>query len=169
MLVLRVLPLWSNSLFEQMVVGLGWKFRCRCDVVLYIVSLVYPQTNVKSTNVDSPELLYRIEADDFLEKIVPVVTLCIVSQLCPSCCLRLLHLHTLPVGGLVNQRVQVLASGCLTLKFSASWKTVTISLDPFVAFAASGPVDSSGLLGIATSAIVANVRGIELMRLWKGV
>ena len=58
----------------------------------------------------------------------------------------------------MNQRVQVFASGCLTLKLSASWKTVTISpADPFVAFAASGPVLSSGLLGIATSAIVANV------------
>jgi len=118
-----------------------------------------PATNkCRSTNVDGPKLFYGVEADDFLEQIVPVVALCIIGQLCPPGCLRFLHLHTLPVGGLVNQRVQVFASGCLTLKFSASWKTVTISLvGPFVALAASGPVDSRGLLGIATSAIVANV------------
>jgi len=40
---------------------------------------------------------------------------------------------TFPLGGFVNQRVHVFRRGCLTLKFSASWKTVIFS--PFaVAF-----------------------------------
>ena len=58
----------------------------------------------------------------------------------------------------MNQRVHVCIRGCLTLKFSASWKTVTFS--PFVvapaAFsllasgAASEPLTGAG----ATSAIM---------------
>jgi len=35
--------------------------------------------NGESTNVDGPELLYRVEADDLLEQIVPVVTLYTVN------------------------------------------------------------------------------------------
>lgn len=35
---------------------------------------------------------------------------------------------TLPVGGLVNHRVHLFIKGCLTVKFSGSWKTVTGSL-----------------------------------------
>jgi hypothetical protein len=35
---------------------------------------------------------------------------------------------TLPLGGLVNQRVQVCIRGCLTLKCSGLWKTVVSEL-----------------------------------------
>jgi hypothetical protein len=35
---------------------------------------------------------------------------------------------TFPVGGLVNHKVHLFMSGCLTLKCSGSWKTVTGSL-----------------------------------------
>jgi hypothetical protein len=38
MLVLRVFPFWSDSLLEQVVISLGWKFGGRSDVVLSGVS-----------------------------------------------------------------------------------------------------------------------------------
>ena len=34
--------------------------------------------------------------------------------------------YTFPPEGLVNHKVQVVARGCLTLKLSASWKTVVM-------------------------------------------
>jgi hypothetical protein len=37
-------------------------------------------------------------------------------------------LFTFPVGGLVNHNVHLFIKGCLTVKFSGSWKTVTGSL-----------------------------------------
>jgi len=40
------------------------------------------------------------------------------------------QLSPLPLGGLVNHSVHVFISGCLTLKFSGSWKTVRISPSP---------------------------------------
>jgi len=40
-----------------------------------IVSSHQPHVLVERTYVDTPELLYRIEADDFLEKLIPVVSL----------------------------------------------------------------------------------------------
>ena len=38
---------------------------------------------------------------------------------------------TFPLGGLVNHRVHSCIKGCLTLKFSGSWKTVTCSSPDF--------------------------------------
>ena len=66
---------------------------------------------------------------------------------------------TFPLGGLVNHNVQVFMRGCLTLKFSASWKTVMFS--PFeeegAAFSSFivvlSPLVASGEL-VATSAIL---------------
>lgn len=41
-----------------------------------------------------------------------------------------IKLRTLPLDGFVNHRVQVCIRGCLTLKLSASWKTVICSSSP---------------------------------------
>lgn len=45
--------------------------------------------------------------------------------------------HTLPLGGLVNQRVQAFINGCFTLKLLGSWKTVTGSLSLYGTLPAS--------------------------------
>lgn len=59
--------------------------------------------------------------------------------------------HTFPLGGLVNQRVHSFISGCLTLKLSLSWKTVTGSseLFPFEVVASLDPdlSDSPSFVG----------------------
>lgn len=47
-------------------------------------------------------------------------------------------MHTLPLGGFVNQRVHSFIKGCLTLKLFGSWKTVTS--DPFEVLAATPSV-----------------------------
>jgi hypothetical protein len=98
------------------------------------------------THVYAPELLNRVERNDFLEQLVPVVALCYLAS---SSRWRDTGL-TLPLGGLVNQRVHWCMSGCLTLKFSGSWKTVRTSSsaddleaadssdEPAVMFAPSG-------------------------------
>lgn len=49
-----------------------------------------------------------------------------------------------PLGGLVNQRVHLCIKGCLTLKLSASWKTVicssSLAADLFSPEAPSGEI-----------------------------
>lgn len=67
----------------------------------------------------------------------------------------------------MNHKVHSWSRGCLTLKFSGSWKTVTVSPEdvPLVESAALSPSGEMGMvsrgtgdLGIeATSAIIANV------------
>ena len=68
--------------------------------------------------VDTPEFLYRVECDDFLQQIVPVITLSgNVSVMAVEVTRRKL---ALPLGGLVNHRVHLCINGCLTLKLSLS-------------------------------------------------
>lgn len=109
---------------------------------------------IKRTYVDAPELLDRIERDDLLEKFSPVVALhllLVLSTTIITSCLR-----TLPLGGLVNHRVQVFMSGCLTLKLSASWKTVRTALSSVVAlvedlsWASDELLPSTGEIGIVS-------------------
>ena len=121
-LVLRVFPLGADALLEEVVVGLERKIRCRCDVVLALSALAILTLHLP-TYVNAPELLDRVERDDFLQQLGPVVALCLLAILE----VEKLGLRTLPLGGLVNHSVQVFMSGCLTLKFSASWKTVLTS------------------------------------------
>jgi hypothetical protein len=111
----------------------------------------------RNTNVDSPEFFDGAECDDFLEKIVPVIALfvfCYQSAftghltLVKSCQYR-----TLPLGGLVNQRVHSFIKGCLTLKFSGSWKTVTISFSPL------GAVAFSSIAGAAPFSVAVAMMG----------
>lgn len=109
------------------------------------------------SHVDAPELLDRVESDYFFEKIIPVISLCLLStDVLNGKPVQL----AFPLGGLVNHRVQVFIRGCFTLKFSASWKTVTFSpFDATVAFSllASG-VASELLTGAgATSAMIDDV------------
>jgi hypothetical protein len=67
----------------------------------------------------------------------------------------------------VNQRVQVWARGCLTLKFSGSWKTVTTSPEFAVGAeseAASPPSGEMGMVSrgtgeVATSAMMRWIEG----------
>lgn len=86
--------------------------------------------DVEVAYVDAPELLYRLETDDLLQQVIPVVVLQLkVNERLVRNTLWL-HIaskpsHTFPLGGLVNQRVQGFISGCLTLKLSGSWNTVT--------------------------------------------
>ena len=49
-----------------------------------------------------------------------------MSQRCKFSCVVVARL-TFPLGGLVNHRVHLCISGCLTLKLSASWNTVICS------------------------------------------
>lgn len=49
-----------------------------------------------------------------------------------------------PLGGFVNQRVHSFIKGCLTLKCSESWKTVTGSSPDFAGFA-EGCLESSSV------------------------
>lgn len=65
---------------------------------------------------------------------------------------------------MVNQRVHVLARGCLTLKLLGSWKTVTMSDVPFEVSAPLVPSVGRGLLGIATSAMIAELRLLSLQK-----
>jgi hypothetical protein len=62
--------------------------------------------------------------------------------------------HTLPLGGLVNHSVHVFIRGCLTLKFSGSWKTVRTSPSPVAPaddFSLLSPEPSVGEMGIVSS------------------
>ena len=64
--------------------------------------------------------------------------------------------RTLPLGGFVNHRVHVFIKGCLTLKFSGSWKTVIGSVALKALLEASLPsfapeIPPSGEIGIVSS------------------
>jgi len=80
MLVLRVLPLWPHAFLEEMVIRLESKFRNGGDVVLLFVRLERRLTQKSAARtcaayIDSPEFLYRLESDDFLQQVIPVVAL----------------------------------------------------------------------------------------------
>jgi hypothetical protein len=101
--------------------------------------------------VDAPEFLYRVECDDFLQQIVPVITLSgNVSVMAVEVTRRKL---ALPLGGLVNHRVHLCINGCLTLKLSLSWKTVICSspeLSPLGFLFSSCPSGEMGIVERST-------------------
>lgn len=100
------------------------------------------------TNIDPPEFFNRIEGDDLLEQIIPVIALRFMSARIP----RLAAVecgHTLPLGGLVNHNVHLFCSGCLTLKLSLSWKTVT-GVPPSFASASTPPPGETGMVERST-------------------
>lgn len=93
----------------------------------------------RSSYVDAPELLNRVEGDDLLQEVIPIMVL-EASQYEMAREMRVRE-RAFPLGGLVNQRVHSCINGCLTLKLSLSWKTVT---------------GSSELLGFETAASCAS-------------
>jgi hypothetical protein len=173
-LVLRVLPLGPYVLLEQVVVGLEREVRGGGDVVLGVSVLSTFQVS-DATYVDAPELLNRVERDDLLQQLGPVVALHRESVRGPA------HAglkRTLPLGGLVNHSVHVFMRGCLTLKFSASWKTVRISLSLVVAVVsdcslALSPEPSVGEMGIVSSGTcwlaLGAVATSAIVDVWRGM
>ena len=91
-LVLHILPFGADALLEQVVVGLEGELRDGGDVVVH-----------------TPELLNRVERDDLLQQVIPVVALRTVSaDGVARFGGRLIGGgHTLPLGGLVNHRVHL--------------------------------------------------------------
>lgn len=165
-LVMGVFPLWPDALLEKVVVCLETQFGGRCDVVLIrelgqrsFNGEAIRQINDRRAYVDSPELFDGVECDHFLQQIVPVIALSITYQSAnyPGYQNRPREppIRTLPLGGLVNQRVHSCIKGCLTVKFSGSWKTVT-SPFAFSSVATPGAVFSSltGAGACSTAAIM---------------
>ncbi len=74
-LVLWVLPLWLCALLEEMVVGLKCELGDGGDVVLFALSAAVRRYGKEPSYVNTPELLDRVESDNLLKKIVPVVPL----------------------------------------------------------------------------------------------
>ena len=77
MFILGVFPFRSDAGFEEMVIGFEGKFRNSSNVVLVNVSnLFWLRTkNDGISYVDAPEFFDRVECDDLLEQVVPVVAL----------------------------------------------------------------------------------------------
>lgn len=167
-LVLRVFPFGAHAFLEEVVVGFLGELGGGRDVVLCRGVLVEDGIDgeEEKSYVDAPEFLDAVEADDFLQQLVPVLLFgrLVVVWSCVARCRD----NTFPLGGLVNHRVQVWANGCLTLKLSGSWKTVTMSPEE----AAVAPLvlsSPSGEMGIvlrstgdcATSAMFAEMMVVE--------
>lgn len=74
-LILGVLPLGAHVPLEKVVVGLQCQVRCRCNVVLSSTLACPSSLPSRSTYVDTPEFFNRVEGDDLLKKLGPVVTL----------------------------------------------------------------------------------------------
>lgn len=74
-LVLGVFPLGSDTGFEKVVIGLERKFGNGSDVVLLLLEGLSNRPYPRETYVNSPKLLNRVESDDLLQKIIPVVPL----------------------------------------------------------------------------------------------
>jgi hypothetical protein len=119
----------------------------------HLLATVSPRTQQRVTHVNAPELLNGVEGNNLFEEITPVV-----STLHPPVSLSLHRgahpSHTFPLGGFVNQSVHLFISGCLTLKLSASWNTVSCSNGPsdfcsVVAFSSGSPF--GGETGISFS------------------
>lgn len=77
-LVLRILPLWPHTLLEKMVVRLEGKLGHSGDVVLF-AALDRHRTGKRRyceiSYVDTPEFFHRLEGNDLLQQVVPVVAL----------------------------------------------------------------------------------------------
>lgn len=105
--------------------------------------------NTKIAYVDTPEFLNRVECNNFLQQIVPVITLGGNVSKTPRGVMR--RKLALPLGGFVNHRVHLFINGCLTLKLSLSWKTVICSspeLSPLGFLFSLCPLVPSGEMGI---------------------
>jgi hypothetical protein len=74
-LVLLVLPLRSDSFLEEVVVGFEGEFRDGSNVVLDPVISAKMRRGKNNAYVDPPKLLHRVECNDLLQQIVPVVAL----------------------------------------------------------------------------------------------
>lgn len=75
-LVLNILPFWSDSSLEKMVVGFESQLGGRGNIIL--IDLLVPirlECKMASAYIYTPKLLHRIESDDLLQQIVPVVSL----------------------------------------------------------------------------------------------
>ena len=147
-LVLLILPFRSNAFLEEVVVGFEGEFGGGSNVVLQSIDVSGGARLAawEFAYVDTPEFLNGVKSDDFLQEIIPVVSL------------RHSQLHqfhsrgrrqTFPLGGLVNHKVHLCMRGCLTLKLSLSWNTVicSSSLSPF-ALVLSSALSPTGEIGI---------------------
>jgi hypothetical protein len=72
MLILRILPFWTNVLLEEVIVGLESELRDRSDVVLESISRIF-ENRGRQTNIDTPEFLNRVEGDDLFQQVIPVL------------------------------------------------------------------------------------------------
>ena len=73
--VLLILPFRSNTFFEQVVVGFQSQFRDRSNIVLDLIVNNDMCGGSLTTYVNAPEFLNRVESDDLLQQIIPVVAL----------------------------------------------------------------------------------------------
>jgi hypothetical protein len=73
-LVLDILPFGADAFLEEVVIGLEGQFGGGSNVVLELLDHIVNLQRVR-TYVDTPEFLNRIEGDDFLQQIIPVVAL----------------------------------------------------------------------------------------------
>lgn len=64
MLILDILPLWTDALLEKMIIGLQREIRDGLDVVLTWLAM---RLRIRGgTHIDSPEFLNRVEGDNLL-------------------------------------------------------------------------------------------------------
>ena len=74
-LVLLILPFWSDAFFEEVVVGFEGEFGGGSNVVLQALLVLHDREDMeRGQYVDTPEFLNRVESDDFLQEIIPVVS-----------------------------------------------------------------------------------------------
>jgi len=67
MLVLLVLPFWSNAFLKEVVIGFEGQFGDGSNIVLnYVVSAGWRKASINAY-VNSPEFLYRVKSDNLLQ------------------------------------------------------------------------------------------------------
>lgn len=157
-LVLGILPLGADVLLEKVVVGLEGQLRDRGNIVLnrrgngsaMCVMDELLRRGRRNTYINTPELLNRVKGNNFFQEVVPVVALSVCQHVVLSSKMEAIVHHrqchpTFPLAGLVNHRVHLCISGCLTVKFSLSWKTVMSSI---LESAVSALLPPSGEMGM---------------------
>lgn len=72
-LVLRIFPLRSHALLEEMVVGFDGQIVAGSDIVLAEYQKGKKNRSGCRTYIDAPEFLHRVERDHFFEQVIPVV------------------------------------------------------------------------------------------------
>ena len=117
MFVLLIFPFGADTFLEEVVVGFEGEFRGGSNVVLQSRSVGEEVKEVEMTYIYTPEFLNRVERNDFLKEIIPVVTLQRISF---TTSYETRGRSTFPLGGLVNHKVHLFMRGCLTLKLSLS-------------------------------------------------